>query len=46
MIDRKLERKTEMTGRQGRRYKQLLDDVKEKKKIMEIGRGSTRSHCM
>ena len=32
-----------MTGRRGRRRKQLLDDLKEKK-ILEIERGSTRSH--
>jgi hypothetical protein len=35
-----------MTGRRGRRRKQLLDDLKEKEKILEIKRGSTRSHCV
>jgi hypothetical protein len=33
-----------VTGRRGRRRKQLLDDLKEKEKILEIERGSTRSH--
>jgi hypothetical protein len=46
VIERKLEGKTEMTGRRERKFKQLLDDVKEIKKILEIERGSTRSHCM
>jgi hypothetical protein len=32
-----------MTGRRGRSRKQLLDDLKEEK-ILEIERGSTRSH--
>jgi hypothetical protein len=32
-----------MTGRRGRRRKQILDDLKEKK-ILEIERGSTRLH--
>jgi hypothetical protein len=57
----------ELTGRRGRRRKQLLDDLKEKrkywkfaqkalrlwcegpsykKKILEIERGSTRSHTV
>jgi hypothetical protein len=30
VIERKLEERTEMTGRRGRRRNQLLDDVKEK----------------
>ena len=33
-----------MAVRRGRRHKQLLDDVKEKMKMLEIERGSTRSH--
>jgi hypothetical protein len=33
-----------VTGRQGRRGKQLLDDLKEKR-IREITNGSTRSYC-
>ena len=32
MIEGKLEGRIEMTGRQGRRRKQLLDDVKEKRR--------------
>jgi hypothetical protein len=35
-----------MMGRRGRRSKQLLDDLKGKEKILEIERGSTRSHCV
>jgi hypothetical protein len=35
----------EMTGRRGRRSKQLLDDLKEKR-ILEIERGNTRSQSM
>jgi hypothetical protein len=31
-IEGKLERRIEMTGRRGRRRKQLLDDLKEKRK--------------
>ena len=30
--------------RRGRRYKQLLDDVKEIKSILGVKRGSTRLH--
>jgi hypothetical protein len=44
VIEGKLEGRIEMTGRRGRRRKQLLDDLKEKEKILEIERGSTRSH--
>jgi hypothetical protein len=40
------EGKTEVTGRRGRRRKQLLDDLKEKRRISEIERGSTRSHSV
>jgi len=36
----------EWEGGQGRRSKQLMDDVKETKRILEIGRGSTRSYCV
>jgi hypothetical protein len=31
VIEGKLERRTEMKGRRGRRLKQLLDDLKEKR---------------
>jgi hypothetical protein len=46
VIEGKLEGRIEMTGRRGRRRKQLLDDLKENEKIPEIERGSTRSHPM
>jgi hypothetical protein len=42
VIEGKLEGRIEMPGRRGRRRKQLLDDLKVK--ILEIERGSTRSH--
>jgi hypothetical protein len=35
-----------VTGRLGRRRKQLLDDSKETERILETKRGSTRSHCV
>jgi len=35
-----------VTGRRGRRPKQLLDDLKGKKRILEIERGSTRSQSV
>jgi hypothetical protein len=44
VIEGKLEGRIEMTGRRGRRRKQLLDDLEGKEKILEIERGSTRSH--
>jgi len=34
-----------VTGRQGRRCKQLLDDLKEKR-ILQIQRGRTRLHSV
>jgi hypothetical protein len=43
VIEGKFEGRIEMTGRLGRRRRQLLDDLKEKEKILEIERGSTRS---
>jgi hypothetical protein len=46
VIEGKLEKRTEMTGRRGRKRKQLLDDLKGKEKILEIESGSTRSHSM
>jgi hypothetical protein len=45
VVEGKLDGIIEMTGRRGRRRKQLLDDLKEKK-IQEIERGSTRLHCV
>jgi hypothetical protein len=34
-----------MTGKQGRRHKQLLDDLKEMR-ILETESRSTKSHCL
>jgi hypothetical protein len=36
MVEGKLEGRTEMTGRRGRRRKQLLDDLKEKRKYLKL----------
>jgi hypothetical protein len=36
VIEGKLEERIEMTGRQGRRRKQLLDDLKEKKRYWKL----------
>jgi hypothetical protein len=36
VIEGKLEGRIEMTGRRGRRRKQLLDDLKEKKKYWKL----------
>jgi hypothetical protein len=36
VIEGKLERKTEMTGRRGRRRKQLLDNLKEKRRYWKL----------
>jgi hypothetical protein len=36
VIEEKLEGRTEMTGTQGRRRKQLLDDLKEKKRYWKL----------
>jgi hypothetical protein len=36
VIEGQLEGKIEMTGRRGRRRKQLLDDLKEKKRYWEL----------
>jgi hypothetical protein len=44
VIEGKLEGRIEITEQRGKRSKQLLDDLKEKK--LEIERGSTRSHPM
>ena len=45
VTEEKIEGKIEEKGRRGRGCKQLLDDLK-KDKILEIGRRSTRSHCV
>jgi hypothetical protein len=36
VIEGKLEGRIEMTGRRGRRRKQLLDDIKEKRRYCEL----------
>jgi hypothetical protein len=36
VIEGKLERRIEMTGRRGRRCKQLLDDIKEKRRYWKF----------
>jgi hypothetical protein len=36
VIEGKLEGRIEMTGRRGRRRKQLLDDLKEKRRYWEL----------
>jgi hypothetical protein len=36
VIEGKLEGRIEMTGRRGRRHKQLLDDLKEKKRYCKL----------
>jgi hypothetical protein len=36
VIEGKLEGRIEMTGRQGRRRKQLLDDLKEKRRYWKL----------
>jgi hypothetical protein len=36
----------ELTGRPGRRYKQLLEDRKEKRGYRKLKEGSTRSHSL
>jgi hypothetical protein len=43
---RKGEGRIEVTGRRGRRGKQLLGDIKWKEKILELERLSSRSHCV
>jgi len=44
VIEEKIEGSIEVTGRRGRRRKQLLDDLKEN--YMEIERESTRSQSV
>jgi hypothetical protein len=42
----KIEGWAEVTDRRVRRRKQVLDDFNEKKRILEIERGSTRSYSL
>ena len=46
IIEGKIDGGIEVTGRQRRRRKQLLYDRKEKNRILETERGSTRSHSV
>ena len=46
LIKHVIEGKVRRDGRRGRRRKQLLDDLKEKKRLLEPDRNSTRSHCV
>jgi hypothetical protein len=41
-----MEGKIETTGRQGRRLKQLLDNLEKKKRVLEVERGSNRSQSL
>ena len=36
----------EVTGRRGRRHKQLLNDLKERRAFSKLKKGSTRSRCV
>jgi hypothetical protein len=45
VIEGKIEGRVEVKARRGRRRKQLLDDLKEKR-MMEIERGRSRSHSV
>jgi hypothetical protein len=45
-IEGKIEGRIEATGRRGRRHTQLLDDLKEKKRILEIEMGSATSQSV
>jgi len=44
--EEKIEGMIEVMRRQGRRYKQLLDDVKEMRGHWTLKAGSTRSHSV
>jgi chromosome segregation and condensation protein ScpB len=46
IVGGKIEGRAEVTERRGRRCKQVLDDLKGKKRIVEIERGSTRSNSL
>jgi hypothetical protein len=41
-----IEGKIESTERRGRRHQQPRDDIKERKKTLELESGTTRSHCV
>jgi hypothetical protein len=46
LIGEKIAAGMEVKERQGRTNKQLLDDAKEKNRVLEIEKGSTRSHSV
>jgi hypothetical protein len=45
VIEGKLEGRKEMTGRRGRRRKQLLDDVKEKGRYWKLNKEALDAPC-
>ena len=45
-IEGKLKGRIDVTGRQGRRIKQLLNEFKKTKGVLEIERGNNRSLCV
>ena len=46
VMEGKLKGRTDMTVRRGRRIKQLLNDLKEKRGCLKLKRGSTIRHCV
>jgi hypothetical protein len=46
VIEGKVEGRIQVTGRQGGRRKQLLDNLKEKERILEVKTRSTRSQSL
>jgi hypothetical protein len=45
VIEGKTKGGIEVTGRRGRRRRRLLNDLKEKKRVLTSEGGSSRSHC-
>jgi hypothetical protein len=45
-IEGKIQRGIEVTGRQGGRRRKLLDDLKEKERILAFEEESSGSHCI
>jgi hypothetical protein len=45
-IEGKIEGSIEVTVRRGRRCRQLLDDLEENERVLEIGTRSTRGHSV
>jgi hypothetical protein len=46
VIDGKIDRKIAGKGRRGRKRKHVLDELKGKEKVVELERGSTKSHSV